>query len=518
MNNLRALGASPIPRHNEQVKIKEEMPLKTVSGERRQKARKRPPTLIYVELGPANGGMMRDLSEEGFALRAMMPVNPGQVTPFSLLLNEAVRIEGEGEVVWVEDKGRTAGLRFTRISEHARSQIQNWVNHALHSPAPKVADETPVPATQTFDDLRDELRSPKPWREPAASRVTEAPMEPKPRSSPIPAEQTTGAWSGSADEGEEFVARPQADRLPRFPRAQDPSENNSEVAERPAPLEKKPGHWPTSPPLPDISNILIQPPSKVSENAARPFLEPLEPVQANRGRHEARADGFTLSRAVAVMAVLAIIAAAAVYRQRVGESLIWLGEQISGSGPGQVQAPDANDERAKPDNTSQAVGHPPAQESSGASATPGSAPASTQPPPSQSSANDGVTQAPGSAQNSVPAIPQSTPPPVTPLSGMSSEQSTETSQDSGAPEYKQAMELLHGKNGSVDTSEAVRLLWLSVEKGNPNAELSLAELYWHGEGVARNCDQTRILLSAAARKGSPEAQKKLQQFRREGCE
>ena len=85
-------------------------------------------------------------------------------------------------------------------------------------------------------------------------------------------------------------------------------------------------------------------------------------------------------------------------------------------------------------------------------------------------------------------------------------------------EYAKAMQLLHGKEGNVDPSEAVRLLWISVEKGNSSAELTLAELYWHGEGVARNCDQTRILLSAAARKGNAEAQKRLKQFQREGCE
>lgn len=81
-------------------------------------------------------------------------------------------------------------------------------------------------------------------------------------------------------------------------------------------------------------------------------------------------------------------------------------------------------------------------------------------------------------------------------------------------EYSKAQQLLH----AGDTSEAVRLLWISVEKGNASAELTLAELYWHGKGVARNCDQTRILLSAAARKGNTDAQKLLHLFEREGCE
>jgi TPR repeat protein len=64
----------------------------------------------------------------------------------------------------------------------------------------------------------------------------------------------------------------------------------------------------------------------------------------------------------------------------------------------------------------------------------------------------------------------------------------------------------------------VRLLWISVEKGNASAELTLAELYWHGEGVTHNCDQTRILLSAAARKGNVDALRRLQQFQQQGCE
>jgi TPR repeat protein len=56
-----------------------------------------------------------------------------------------------------------------------------------------------------------------------------------------------------------------------------------------------------------------------------------------------------------------------------------------------------------------------------------------------------------------------------------------------------------------------------VEKGNTAAEIDLAELFRTGRGVAKNCDQTLILLSAAARKGNAEARKRLEAFQREGC-
>jgi TPR repeat protein len=49
------------------------------------------------------------------------------------------------------------------------------------------------------------------------------------------------------------------------------------------------------------------------------------------------------------------------------------------------------------------------------------------------------------------------------------------------------------------------------------AEIALADLFRQGRGVARNCDQAKILLSAAARKGSAEAQKRLAEFERQGC-
>ena len=120
----------------------------------------------------------------------------------------------------------------------------------------------------------------------------------------------------------------------------------------------------------------------------------------------------------------------------------------------------------------------------------------------------------GSTQSSFPTInPPST---ATPLPETSSAVAPGDEQ-AGQPEYLQALQILRANSG-IGTVEVVRLLWISVEKGNPSAEIVLADLYWHAKGVARNCDQTRILLTAAARKGSAVAQKQLQQFQQEGCE
>ena len=95
--------------------------------ERRKRFRKKPPRLVYVELGNGNGGMMRDLSEDGFALRAMMPLATGEKMHFCLSLEDSMRIEGDSQVIWTGEGGRAAGLKFIEITAEARAQIRDWL-------------------------------------------------------------------------------------------------------------------------------------------------------------------------------------------------------------------------------------------------------------------------------------------------------------------------------------------------------------------------------------------------------
>ena len=63
--------------------------------------------------------------------------------------------------------------------------------------------------------------------------------------------------------------------------------------------------------------------------------------------------------------------------------------------------------------------------------------------------------------------------------------------------------------GVRDSSEAAKLLWKSVRKQNATAALLLSDLYLRGDGVPRSCDQARLLLVAAARRGAPQAAQQL---------
>jgi hypothetical protein len=90
------------------------------------------------------------------------------------------------------------------------------------------------------------------------------------------------------------------------------------------------------------------------------------------------------------------------------------------------------------------------------------------------------------------------------------------SADNGEAEFTQAERYLRDKSPGNSVA-AANSLWAAVKKGNISAEIALANLYARGDGVTKNCDQARILLRAAAEKGSSMASQELAQVVRGGC-
>jgi hypothetical protein len=89
----------------------------------------------------------------------------------------------------------------------------------------------------------------------------------------------------------------------------------------------------------------------------------------------------------------------------------------------------------------------------------------------------------------------------------------------GAEELAIAESYLSGTKGKArDSSEAAQWLWKSLGKQNAVAALLLSDLYVTGDGVPRNCDQARLLLDAAARKGVPGAGERIRDLPNLGCE
>ena len=478
----------------------------TAHSERRNNIRNRPPSLIYVELSSTNGGMMRDLSEEGFALRVMMPLTDGDKTSFSFSLNPISRIEGEGEVIWTEEKGRVAGIRFTELSSSARADIQSWLNGKLESVA-KPGPHGGAPGEESFDPFREGLDSSSPGPERSGGRQHWEVPESGSSETRSFARESTGAAPGP-------------DAVPPAHRSEPPASG---------------GFTPrASPQAPALSDILIQPTSGGREQAPRPpTLEPLDSWHHGRPMpYGGRSSSFTLARALWIMVLLALGVGAYVYREAAGEGLIWMGHQLGGTqtepppapSPATLQETPGAIDANKP-ASNQPSGNEPA---SGTNSSEPTAAQSAAPAPQSTSRETSPTAAPsdtsthGDAGVEQPAAPATVLKPTRPATRGSRNSPPiaipESDQQAGQTEYAEAQRLLYGTPGMTDPAEAVRLLWIAVEKGNSEAELTLAELYWHGKGVAHNCDQTRILLSAAARKGNVEAQTQLRQFARVGCE
>ena len=88
----------------------------------------------------------------------------------------------------------------------------------------------------------------------------------------------------------------------------------------------------------------------------------------------------------------------------------------------------------------------------------------------------------------------------------------------GESELTAALANLNPKNGERDSAKAARQLWSAVTNGNTEAEVILSGLYIAGDGVAKNCEQGRVLLTAAAKNGNAEARAKLGELNARGCE
>ncbi len=495
----------------------------TVETERRKENRKRPPSLVYVELASANGGMMRDICEEGFAVRAMMPLRIGESTPFAFSVDASTRFEGFCQVLWVEEEGKVAGLKFMDASPQLLEQVRVWLAEKGQPPTQAQAPPPIAPKREvnTLDELRRELRG-------VNARVETPPVETPPAEAP-----------------RVEVSRTEIRRM-EIPRAKEPEiqAREEEVSPR--------GKDTVSPAQVELvesvsaaqEDKLLEPQGEgftlaegdsanwaemTSEPPAFEPLPELPEAPQTAGRHGAveRLDGTTVSLAFRILIFLALVAGAVVYHRELGSGLIWLGAKLSGTQTTSSPPVAANTIPVQTGPASSAPATSPAVDAAQISthstlqkeASPPSATTETKKPsgaPLVGTENpEPATSKPG---NSTTANPGAATSPSSTSRPMGMRPLVESNSEAGQQEFTQAQEILKGKNREDGLSEAVRLLWISVEKGNSAAEVSLAELYQLGEGVSKNCDQTKILLTAAARKGNAEAQKRLEQFLHEGCE
>src|SRR5919109_1117017 len=106
--------------------------------ERRACPRFRVTSLMYIDIGNVNGGIVTSLGEKGLALTAATALANSELASGPLRMRiqfpgipEA--IEASGEVVWMSSSGKEARVQFVEIGETARKEIRGWVSNQASS-------------------------------------------------------------------------------------------------------------------------------------------------------------------------------------------------------------------------------------------------------------------------------------------------------------------------------------------------------------------------------------------------
>jgi hypothetical protein len=474
---------------------------KVMDTERRKAARKRLSQLAYIRFGADNGGLISDLGEGGLSFQSIAAIENEGPLRFWFTLDSDDRVQATGQLVWTDESRKVGGLRFTQISREALDVIQDWIERK---------EVQPVDRAHTREEVKVEapvevpLEPPAPPRQPA--------RDPLRFSTPPRRSQPAAASAANLPKPEPAVARSQ----PNPPAAPAP---------RPEPLRvmAAPQRW--SPP------VLSEPPRSV-----------VSPEMVS---------GITTGLTILAVVITVLVLGLA-YRRELGHSLVDLGERLTGESPlAEVNpAPDQSDDPpadAAPSSATPADANPtngtstytipskpaattefkqlPPPTSPSAAAKPvststqdanGARAATPQPKPVASTQPQPAAPSPASA---TPApVASNRPPSSTSTAGFQNlSASNRSAADSGDLELETARQFLEAPTGQRKSTEAAKWLWMSVEKGNPKAEVLLADLFLHGDGVAKNCAQARILFGAAIKHGDSEAVSKLHALDRGGC-
>ena len=436
--------------------------------------------LVYVEL-EGNGGMMLSVSESGFSFRAVSPVRPTLRVPFSFTINNNQRLTGYGRIEWTKDDGKVASLQFSDVTSPFLDALRKWIaqltaagalsysesrtdsnnkSASLTSSLHHAADSPRVAAfSAALDQQQEQVQSVADsiGQSAAAPPANAGSVERPTFSQPLPDPSLT---FGRATEGEQ----------PRYGYNIGPNQSSSSPASA-APREQN-----------SYSDPARQAPVLSSWNY------PEELLQTDQPRFS--------KTAVAALAICFVVLVVALYAERelLGQTLISLGQKLSRpaestqAAPPPVTSPD-------PPKSSPTK---PAIDAKQVIDTPAPKPSPTPSTPSETAATSEKTVAP-----KIPA------PNVDDArfrdEGRQPRAAVTDSSNTSADQRQQS------------PADEVRSLWSAVASGNTSAEVTLAKLYLIGAGVDKNCDQAKVLLNAAAKKGNGEARDKLAQLYREGC-
>jgi TonB family protein len=127
-------------------------PVSVPASDRRAHPRQRIRSLAYVHLGESNGGIVLNVSESGIAVQAAeaLDAEEGLLAMRVEIPRSRKRLEVRGEIVWVGESRKEAGLRFVDLSEEALKRIRLWMarEESPGSTAEQSEEEVEAPAVR----------------------------------------------------------------------------------------------------------------------------------------------------------------------------------------------------------------------------------------------------------------------------------------------------------------------------------------------------------------------------------
>jgi hypothetical protein len=209
----------------------------------------------------------------------------------------------------------------------------------------------------------------------------------------------------------------------------------------------------------------------------------------------------TLEIMILVVAFVGIAALGAfLFRRQLGESVQWIGRKVSNQNSAAISDQGGSEPSPVDLDISPLLKPPPGAQPAVRAATvkPKVKPAATATPTAGGGTAGAATASAGAGTAYADTVPTGP-------------------DDTGDAALATGLQYLREDGGPTVTNVAVKWLWASVEKGNTKAAIILADLYVWGRGVPQNCEQARVLLITASKRGSAEAAQRLQDMEADGC-
>jgi hypothetical protein len=227
---------------------------------------------------------------------------------------------------------------------------------------------------------------------------------------------------------------------------------------------------------------------------ASPFTEAIVPYPDQHRR------SASVWRGIAVTATLiAVLALGIMYQKDVGNSLIWLGETMSGKTKASTVVP--GEKPADGSTTPLPTKKPEAASDSSADKNAGAPLPDSDPVAESKRAYDDTAKLPSSKPQTSAANPDA--------SNISDRSVSALDRQNNAAQKPEP---------NWSETDSVETLWGAVQAGSVSAEVSLAERFARGAGVNKNCEQAKVLMKAAADKGNREARLRLYELESNGCQ